>query len=85
MSPKPYLNLYCHQGTMELSQAPCGTEKQRIFHDLKTIRGARKRLDALGWESYRIYYFSNIYEEKTFKLCSEKNFIPKQTITSFKI
>ena len=51
---------------------PCGSEYSIIVRDLKTLRGVKNRL-----KNYRIppnvvqlnvYSYTNIYDEKTFKL-----------------
>jgi hypothetical protein len=61
-------NFYAYNGNAELGHEPCGTEGRHIWQDLKTLRGAIKRMEALGYKSFRIYTFWNFFDNKTFKL-----------------
>lgn len=70
---KNYLKLYCYKGNYDLGCEPLGTEGRHIFNDLQTIRGAKNRL--IKWYNYnhfRIYTYSNFYDDKTFRLIYEQ-------------
>ena len=61
-------NFYAYKGTHELGQEPLGSDGRHIWKDLKTVQGARRRCLRMGWESFRIYTFSEFYSTKTFNL-----------------
>jgi hypothetical protein len=64
---------YCYKGLHDLGSEPCGTEGRHIFHNLKTLRGAINRVNK--WYKYghfKIYSFTNFYDDKTFKLVYQK-------------
>jgi len=69
-------NFYVYKGISELGQESLGTEGKHIWRDLKTLRGAIRRMRLYGYESFRIYTFSNFYDDKTFKLVYKREFIP---------
>ena len=51
--------------------APCGTQNQIIIRDLKTVRGAIKRLNNFStWKGkpFKLFTFSNLYDDNTHKL-----------------
>jgi len=66
-------NFYAYKGNEELGKESLGTEGRWIWKDLKTLRGAVKRMNALRYASFRIYTFWNFYDNKTFKLVYKRN------------
>lgn len=53
--------------------SPLGSDRNVIFHDLKTLRGAINRAnkiaDKLGYNKnlIRVYTFTDVYEEASYK------------------
>lgn len=46
---------------------PVGSDKQTIIRDLKTVRGAVARAKASLGQSFVLYSYLNLYDEKTWK------------------
>lgn len=60
---------YAYKGDAELGSEPCGTEGRHVWEDLKTTKGAVRRMQGLyGNKSFKIYSFTDFYDNKTFKL-----------------
>lgn len=49
-----------------MSDEPTGTAGRFIWHDVKTVRGAKSRLRNAG--GFKLFTFTNIYDERTFRL-----------------
>ena len=62
------MQFYAYKGQYLLGAEPCGTEHKAIWRDLKTIRGAINRAKSAWGSFYRIYSFTNFYDNSTFKL-----------------
>lgn len=62
------LHFYAYHGHWQLGQEPLGSDRKLIFY-LKTIRGAKNRCKAAyNGEPYRLYTFTNFYDNSTFRL-----------------
>jgi hypothetical protein len=62
------MNFYAYKDQYLLGHEPLGTANRMIWRDLKTVRGAINRAKKLWGRWYRIYTFTNFYDDKTFKL-----------------
>lgn len=70
---KYFRKFYCYKGNYNLGSEPLGTEGRHIFEDLQTLRGAINRIKKwYHYEHFRIYSYSNFYDDKTFKLIYEQ-------------
>lgn len=61
------MNFYCYKGEWEFGKEPCGTEYKHIWKDLKTKEGALRRAVNLYGNSFRLFTFTNFYDNKTFQ------------------
>lgn len=46
---------------------PLGTSGRIIITDLKTIKGVKNRCKSLFGDNFKLFSFSNFYNESTFK------------------
>lgn len=62
-------NFYAYQGHAPLSEELVGSDGKCVWHDLKTVCGARRRAHwTFGGEgNYRLYTFTNFYDSNTFR------------------
>jgi hypothetical protein len=60
------MKFYAFKGNHELGAEPCGTEG-RILFELKTFWGARRKARALLGPVYKLFTYSNFYDDKTFR------------------
>jgi hypothetical protein len=52
-----------------MKDAPLGTSGQFIDRDLKTVRGVANRIRrAFPNRSFKVYTFTNFYDDKTFRI-----------------
>jgi hypothetical protein len=58
---------YVYAGTADLGKEPLGTSGKSIWHDLKTNKGAYRRALKLYGANFRLYSFTNFYDNSTFK------------------
>jgi phage terminase large subunit-like protein len=66
------MNFYCYNQNVELGKEKLGSDGKAIIRDLKTLKGVVNRLEKYGWKEYRIYSFTNFYDDKTFQLLKTK-------------
>ena len=58
---------------------PCGTEYTHVMDDIKTVRGAKNRINRKGYcipkyaVEYRIYATSNVMNEDSYRLLEKVN------------
>lgn len=71
-------NFYAYNEDVPIGQESVGTSGKMIIRDLKTLRGVMKRCRTVGWTTFRIYTFSNFYDDKTFTLLHRRNNNEKQ-------
>jgi hypothetical protein len=62
------MQFYIHKGRDET----CGTEGRSIWRDLKTTRGAMARANRTFGDVWRLYTFTNFYDQATFRLVGGK-------------
>ena len=52
-----------------MTDDPIGTDRRTIDRDLKTVRGVVRRLQkAWPGKSFKVFAFTNFYDDKTFRL-----------------
>ena len=61
------LNFYGYPGHAPLGKEPVGGDSKCIWRDLKTVRGARRRAHWTFGGNYRLYTFTNFYDNSTFR------------------
>ena len=60
------MKFYAYKGNYELGKEPLGTFDKMMF-ELKTTKGALRRCYQCFKTDFRLYYYSNFYDNKTFK------------------
>jgi len=60
------MRFYCYRGGFDLGQEPLGTWGRSIWRDIKTVRGARRRAARCYGPYYRLYTFTDFYDDTTF-------------------
>lgn len=70
---RPTKNFYAYRGAHRLGEEPLGTEGKMIARDLKTVGGMVRRCRA-AWGSgpFRVYTFTNFYDDRTFRLVASR-------------
>lgn len=61
------MNFYAYKGTHELGQEPLGSDNRMIWRDLKTTRSPLKRCRELWGNDFRLFTFTNFYDNATFR------------------
>ena len=62
----PLKKYYAFKGNYDLGNEPCGTSGKMLF-ELKTDRGAHARVATVYGTEYRLFTYTNFYDNKTFK------------------
>ena len=57
---------YAYAGDHKFGEEPLGTSGKIIF-ELQTMAGARRRARSMLGEAYRLYTYTNFYNDETFK------------------
>jgi hypothetical protein len=60
------MKFYAYSGKCDLGEEPCGTSGKTLF-ELQTFAGARRRCNQVLGPEYRLYRYTNLYDDKTFK------------------
>lgn len=58
---------YCYNQDVPLGEERLGTLGKMIIRDLKTLNGVIRRCHRLGWKNFKVYTFTNFYDNRTFK------------------
>ena len=58
---------YSYKGNAPLGKEKLGTEG-RSLDELKTVKGVKNRLLKAGWVEFKIYSYTNFYNDSTFRL-----------------
>lgn len=58
---------YAYEGQHDLGKEPCGTSGKAIWKDLKTNRGALRRARRRFPHGFRLFRFTNFYDNNTFE------------------
>lgn len=82
------MNFYAYFVSGELKgdgkdDEPIGTANRMIWKDLKTVRGALNRIQRYlmaDEKAWKLFSFTNFYDDKTFKLVASKSKNGKLTI-----
>jgi hypothetical protein len=62
------MNIYAYKGNKELGQEELGTFNKLMFSDLKSKWGILRRCrQAFKGNDFRVYSYSNFYDDKTFR------------------
>lgn len=60
------MKFYAYKGKEELGKEPLGTFNKQVI-ELKTINGAKRRCVNVWGNDYKLYSFTNFYDNKTFQ------------------
>lgn len=60
------MKYYAYKGTASLGSEPCGSDGKMMF-ELKTDAGAIRKVEKM-FKSFRIYSYTNFFDDKTFRL-----------------
>lgn len=61
------MKFYIYNENVPLGSESLGSQGKMIIEDLKTLKGAINRAKRSGYTHFRIYTFSNFYDDSTFK------------------
>ena len=61
------MNFYGYEGKYELGKEPLGTFRKILWRDLRTVAGAKRRAAKLYGDNYRMFTFTNLYDEGTYQ------------------
>ncbi len=61
------MQFYCYRGRAALGCEQLGTEGRAILRDLKTVSGAIRRARRFFGPQFRLYSFTNFYDDCTFR------------------
>ncbi len=67
------MRYYAYKGSFPLGEEPLGTDN-RILFELKTHAGARRRARGQLGPEFRLYTFTNFYDDSTFEPVSGGGF-----------
>ena len=59
------MKFYAYKPTKE-GKEPIGSDRRTLF-ELKTIQGAHKRARSVLGPNYRLFRYTNFYDDKTFR------------------
>lgn len=61
------MNFYAYKGKHALGNEPLGTDNKMIIKDLKSVRGAIKRCKSMWGQNFKLYSYTEFYNNHTFK------------------
>ena len=61
------MNFYAYRGKKPLGSEVLGTDNRIIINDLKTVRGAIARCNKQWHNNFKLYSFTDIYDNTSFK------------------
>jgi len=62
------MNIYAYAGDKELGKEDLGTSNKLMFKDLISIRAILRRCTkTFGGNNFRVYSYTNFYDNKTFR------------------
>ena len=61
------MGFYAYKGNYNLGSEPLGTFDRLIRKDIKTVNGIKKICKRVFGDVYRVYFFTNFYDNSTFK------------------
>ena len=62
------MDFYYYDSLVPLGKEGAGTQGKGMFHDLKTVKGAIRRLRSYGYKEFSLYTYTKFFDDKTFKL-----------------
>lgn len=62
------MKLYAYNQDVPLGQEHLGTMGRTLSEKYKTLNGFIRHLKSRGWKTYRVYSYTNFYNDDTFKL-----------------
>ena len=66
MNKVPPMKFYAYAGNYNLDEVPCGTSGKILF-ELQTFAGAHRRARSMLGKTYRLYTYTNFYDDETFR------------------
>lgn len=61
------MQFYAYKGKFKLNNEPLGSDNRMIIKDLKTASGAARRCKKSWGDNFKLYSFTNFYDNNTFR------------------